>query len=72
MELHVPCYLENVDVVLALGMRIREAFTVTASDILVTKTMLGVFGCVPAFDRFFVDGFGASTLCRKALVKIGE
>lgn len=27
---------------------------------------------VPAFDRFFVDGFGASTLCSGALVSIGE
>lgn len=71
-ELDVPCYVENVDAVLALGMRIRKAFRVAASDVLVTKTMLGVFGCVPAFDRFFVNGFGASTLCRKALVRIGE
>jgi hypothetical protein len=37
--------------VLALSRRVRRAFSVPASDILVTKTMLGVFGWVPAFDR---------------------
>lgn len=57
---------------LALSRRIRASFTVPASDILVTKTMLGVFGCVPAFDRYFRRGFGCSTLCKDALVRIGE
>ena len=28
-----------------------------ATDTLVTKVMLGVLGCVPACDRFFIDGF---------------
>jgi hypothetical protein len=28
------------------------------SDTLVTKIMLGIFGCVPAFDKNFVGGFG--------------
>ena len=57
---------------LALSSRIREAFTVSASDTLVTKTMLGVFGCVPAFDRYFRIGFNCQTLCRRALTRIGE
>ncbi len=43
-----------------------------ASDILVTKIMLGTFGCVPAFDTYFKKGFGVSTFGRKALRKIGE
>ena len=30
------------------------------SDTLVTKTMLGVFGCVPAFDSYFRRGIGTS------------
>jgi hypothetical protein len=58
--------------VLALARRVRRAFTVDASDILVTKTMLGVFGCVPAFDRFFRAGFGCHTLCKPALINIGQ
>jgi hypothetical protein len=54
-----------------VGRRVRKAFTVPASDILVTKTMLGVFGCVPAFDRYFRLGFHCHTLCRDALLRIG-
>jgi hypothetical protein len=30
-----------------------------ASDTLVTKVLLGTFGCLPACDRFFIDGFKA-------------
>ena len=28
-----------------------------ASDTLVTKVVLGTFGCLPACDRYFIDGF---------------
>ncbi len=28
-----------------------------ASDTLVTKVLLGTFGCLPACDRYFIDGF---------------
>lgn len=37
------------------------------SGTLTSKIMLGVFGCVPAFDRFFCNGFGTSGFRRKAL-----
>ena len=50
--------------VLALSRRIRRAFSIPASDTLVTKTMLGVFGCVPAFDRYFRIGFAARPFAR--------
>jgi hypothetical protein len=43
-----------------------------ASDILVTKIMLGTMGCVPAFDTNFKAGFGVSTFGRKALQKVGQ
>jgi hypothetical protein len=32
--------------------------------------MLGVFGCVPAFDRFFRIGFGGAKLDRGTLSEI--
>lgn len=51
---------------------IRAALPDAASDILVTKIMLGTFGCVPAFDTYFKKGFGASTFGPKALRRIGE
>jgi hypothetical protein len=40
------------------------------SQTLVTKAMLGVFGCVPAFDRFFKVGFDVTTFGPKALANI--
>ena len=50
--------------------RIRTAFPEGASDILVTKVMLGVFGCVPAFDTYFKKGFGVSTFGLSALQRV--
>ena len=42
--------------------RIAAALPNGASDILVTKIMLGTFGCVPAFDTYFKKGFGVSNV----------
>jgi hypothetical protein len=58
--------------VLAAAGRIRRAFRVPASDILVTKTLLGVFGCVPAFDRYFKTGFGVSTFGLRSVERVGR
>lgn len=57
---------------LALHRRIKSAFTFDASDILITKTILGVFGSVPAFDRYFCAGFGCSTMSRKSLHRVAQ
>lgn len=54
----VPIILETIDAV-------REAYrpfapsaeSRQASDTLVTKIILGTFGCLPACDRFFIEGF---------------
>ena len=37
------------------------------SGTLTSKIMLGVFGCVPAFDRYFCKGFNVSGFRRSAL-----
>jgi hypothetical protein len=42
------------------------------TDTLVTKIMLGVFGCVPAFDQYFRRGFGCYRFSAEALKRIGE
>jgi hypothetical protein len=52
--------------------RIRAAFPEGASDILVTKIMLGVYGCVPAFDTYFKRGFGVWTFGPKALTRVAR
>lgn len=59
-------------VVFETAQKIRAALPNGASDILVTKIMLGTFGCVPAFDTYFKKGFGAWTFGPKALRRIGE
>lgn len=72
-ELDLPGYSETgIAAVLALGDRIRNAYPFAASPGLVTKTMLGVFGCIPAFDRFFRLGFGRAVLDRATLTKISD
>ena len=57
---------ENVTLLLDLKVKIKEHYAkeiiksdgnkFTASDILITKIILGTFGCVPAYDRFFIYG----------------
>jgi hypothetical protein len=70
-DLDVPGYSESgIEAVLALSGRIQKSYSVSASPILVSKTMLGVFGCLPAFDRFFQLGFGRAKLNRETLRKI--
>jgi hypothetical protein len=61
----------DLEAVLALCDRIQAAYLpVKATGVLVTKTVLGIFGCVPAFDRFFNDGFRVSKFSRKALLQV--
>ena len=57
---------------LAMSRRIRASLPEGASDILVTKIMLGVFGCVPAFDTYFKKGFRVSTFSVGALQRVGH
>lgn len=60
---------------LALHQQIQDGFSesnIKASPILTTKVMLGVFGCVPAFDRYFCQGSSCGSFGGKALQRIGE
>jgi hypothetical protein len=50
--------------------QIRTALPETASDILVTKIMLGVFGSVPAFETYFKKGSGLSLYGHGALRRV--
>lgn len=58
--------------ILDVAGRIRAAFPERASETLVTKIMLGVFGCVPAFDRNFRLGFGPVSIRDQDLARIGR
>jgi hypothetical protein len=57
---------------LEIGAQIRGAFPEGATDTLVTKVMLGVFGSVPAFDTNFTTGFRAYAFGESALMRVGR
>jgi hypothetical protein len=66
-ELDVDGYSDDgVEQLLELAARIREALPDAPTPTLVTKTLLGIFGCVPAFDTYFREGF------RKRGTRIGR
>ena len=52
--------------------RIRGAFLDGATDTLVTKIMLGVFGSVPAYDTNFRKGFGTAVFGESSLMRVGR
>jgi len=52
---------------LELAGRLRREFPKRPTDTLITKTMLGVFGCVPAFDQYVVKGSRLRTFNRSSL-----
>jgi hypothetical protein len=62
----------GIDLILGTARDVRHSLRpVAASDILVTKIMLGVFGCVPAFDTYFKKGFRVSTFSKGSLRLVG-
>ncbi|MCA1696696.1 MAG: hypothetical protein LC749_19345 [Actinobacteria bacterium] len=72
-ELDVPDYDGQTIGVIRKGFEaIRVAFPHPATPTLVTKVMLGVFGCVPAYDTYFMSGFKASTFGPKSLNRVRE
>lgn len=76
-EIHLHSYhdAEKLKIVFDVRDQIRDAFPfdrTKVSDILVSKTMLGVFGCVPAFDKFFAAGSGLKTFNLASLQELGK
>lgn len=61
---------ESIRELLVLSRQIRQALPGGGTDTLVTKVMLGVYGNVPAFDRFFRSGFGSFSLGVASLEKV--
>ena len=62
--------VELVPIILESIVAVREAYrpfapaaeSRQASDTLVTKILLGTLGCLPACDRYFIDGFKSAGL----------
>ncbi len=61
---------QSIRELLSLSQQIRVALPGRATDTLVSKVMLGVFGNIPAFDRFFRSGLGSFTLGAASLEKV--
>ena len=61
---------DAASLVLDVARRLRTVLPIGATDTLVTKIMLGVFGCVPAFDTNFRTGSGLWTFGADALRRI--
>jgi hypothetical protein len=63
---------ESIQLLLEAASQLSTALPEGASDTLVTKIMLGVFGCVPAFDTYFRKGFGVGAFSKKSLGKVAD
>ena len=64
--------LKTIPKILDLKECLQAAFSHTATTTLLTKTMLGVFGCIPAFDSYFVRGSGLRTVNKHNLMEINK
>lgn len=58
-----------------LSIYYKDEHDVTPTDTLISKIILGTLGCLPAFDRFFVDGvkeheFKFKSLKEKSLIQL--
>jgi hypothetical protein len=56
-----------IDVAASIRRSVPEGMT----DTLVTKIMLGVFGCIPAWDTNFKRGFGVANFSIGAITRVG-
>jgi hypothetical protein len=56
----VPIILDAASAIRDSYQSFADVSNSAASDTLVTKIMLATFGCLPACDRYFIDGFTGS------------
>lgn len=61
---------DSIKLLLEWAGKIRSSLPGRATDTLVTKVMLGVFGNVPAFDRYYRAGIDSFGLNSASLMKI--
>ena len=62
---------EAIELIFQTQREVARCMPDEASDVLISKIMLGVFGCVPAFDTRFVKGF-RGTFSKRSLRRIGD
>ncbi len=75
-DLDVTGYGQHGDLLLSQARDLRAALpggndgAPRTTDTLVTKVLLGVFGCVPALDANFLDSFGPFSLNEEFLAEV--
>ena len=62
----------RIEAILKFKDTLKEVVPGGQSDTLTSKIMLGVFGCVPAFDTNFRKGFHVSSFSPSALIKVHD
>ncbi len=65
---------DNMNQILGFYGRLKEALPkdIAVTDALTTKILMGVFGNVPAFDKFFSESVTPKSLCKKSLENIRQ
>jgi hypothetical protein len=72
-EIDAHAYTDaSIALLLEVADQFRAALPEGASSTLISKIMLGVFGCVPAFDTYFRRGFGVGGFGKAALGKVAR
>ena len=76
---HLRCSLEQevaihdlksiLNLIDELSSYYKTTHNVTPTDTLISKIILGTLGCLPAFDRFFIDGVKEKEYCFTTLKK---
>lgn len=70
-EIDVNNYDKNMGKIFDIIELIKQSFKeFEPTDTLITKIMLVIFGCIPAFDRYFKLGMGITSLNKESLRKI--
>ncbi len=73
--------LQDIQAIMKLIKELSDHYqhkhSVTSTDTLISKIILGTLGCLPAFDRFFIDGvkelgYDFKSLKEKSLIKLFE
>lgn len=70
-ELYNQDKFPNIDLIFEVVDIIKQSYpaSISKTETLLTKIILGVFGCVPAYDRYFKDGLKKSKICYSTFSK---
>ena len=56
---------EEIEKIYANTKRVKKGKDNNATETLITKILLGTFGCVPAYDQYFIKGISEHNIAKK-------